>query len=528
MKAFLLLLAVIVLSGCSSPTSTDQLNPPEIWGDLESGPYVVGFKTHFLFDKTKPPVPYVNWQDDIFPTNETIGRQMQLNLWYPAAKVSGKRVSFGDYVDLISQQTDFSILDTGKVSFANDQFILKTNLLGGNGEFTLEKLEKLRALPTYAYDEAIPAEGQFPLILFPNGSSPASQSLMCEFLASYGFVVAGFAPKGQFGSLNEASTKGIEMAVSDIEFAVQQLSNIPSVDINNLALIGNAINSSHITAYQTRNPKVKCLVSLEGGLLSAFEQRLLDKTVFYEPGAVNVPILAIYAPHPSIYPSYISHLKYSDRYFFHFPQMSEFHFLNYGLLEQFVPDIIGKPKGNVQEGYESGAEIILNFMQTFLLNSQDKRDFYVQYEDSYPEGVDTLFQFNSVPQPPDILSVKNSYRKLGFSYIDSIYNAHKPVDTQPFSLSFYTDIKDWLAWKKDEEYVNRKKLYALAYDSYPNSVEVNFYLGYFALMTKDTDLTKKHYAIAQQLIDRGTDPELTMGRKQQIERYMEEDLKTLE
>ena len=81
---------------------------------------------------------------------------------------------------------------------------------------------------------------------------------------------------------------------------------------------------------------------------------------------MDVPILAIYAPHPSIDPSFISGLKYSDRYFFHFPGMTEFHVLNYGQFERFVPGIIGEAKGDVQAGYEAASYLILTFLKEVL------------------------------------------------------------------------------------------------------------------------------------------------------------------
>ena len=265
-----------------------------MWGGLEAGTYAVGFRTDFHYDVTKPPVPYVDWDSNVYPTSETQGRQMQINIWYPVeAAVQGDPFSFGDYVDLMGRQTDFS---EEEATFGNDQYMKKTNALGGNGEFSEEDLTELRSLRTYAYPNAKAAAGPFPLIIFPNGSSPAAQSILCEYLASHGFVVAAMALKGQHGSLNEASTRGIEMAVTDLEFAMSKLLDLDIVDASAVGLIGNAITSSHITAYQTRNSIVDCLVSLEGGLLSNFEQRLLQRTPFYEPEAVDVPILAIYAP----------------------------------------------------------------------------------------------------------------------------------------------------------------------------------------------------------------------------------------
>ena len=80
----------------------------------------------------------------------------------------------------------------------------------------------------------------------------------------------------------EISTIGLETAVDDLEFVLGAIGELPIVDLSAIALIGNAISSSVCAAAASRNQKIKALVSLEGGLPSAFEQRLLKQSVFYQ------------------------------------------------------------------------------------------------------------------------------------------------------------------------------------------------------------------------------------------------------
>ncbi|MDC8004553.1 hypothetical protein POV27_10880 [Aureisphaera galaxeae] len=509
---FLLLVLLITTLSCSDET---PIETPQMWGSLQPGPYYVGYTTHFLYDRSRPAIPYSDWNGQLFPNDETEGRQMQVNVWYPTnSGIAKDQMIYGDYIDLNSRKLDFSPLSESQIVFSDGQIVEKINALGGNGNFTIEDLSQLRTLKSFAIKDAEPTSGKFPLVVFPNGMSPMAHSIMCEYIASQGYVVASTTLKGAHASAEDISSQGLETAVMDLDFAISFLANLPQVDSHKIGLIGNAINSSQITAYQNRNANVDCLISLDGGLISNFEQRLLKGTPFYSTNAVDIPILAIYVPHPAIDPSYIFHLKHSDRYFFRFKTMSEFHFLNYGQLESFKPHIIGEPKGNVQEGHSISSIYMVQFLNAFLKGSSEGLDFIEgPVSSEYTTQIDTSFIKRSVPKPPNIATIKNAFRMHGFQYVDSIYTSYKKANPSPFQIGFYKEMKDWLAWRKDPTYKYRYALFKLAYDSYPNSAEVHYYLGYYALELKKYDESKKHFDKAITLLEADKNPELTVERK---------------
>ena len=518
-------LCAILLAAVSAPT----FGSAEALGGLDLGQFQVGFKTILTYDRSRLPIPYSDWDGRLYPTTETQGRQMQIALWYPARiNENDEKIRFGQYVELMAQQTDFTVMDDRKRKFANERFISNTNDQGGNGTFTTEKLEILKTLGTNAYSNAKPINDKFPLIVFANGGSPASLSVMCEYFASHGFVVAGVALKGEHAFNGGASLKGLETAVSDLDFAIRSLSEMPQVDAGKLGLIGNGISSSHIVAYQTRNSNVDAVVSLDGGLISQFEQSILKRTPFYEAQAVNKPLLVIYAPHPAIDPEYIFDLQYSDRYFFHFPQMSEYHFLNYSAFEKYVPNVIGEPKGDVQTGLETAALYSLRFFEAFLSNNKNSLAFLeAEPTGLSSEQIDTRMVKRALPLPPNITVIKGAFLEQGFASIQQIYDKLKNEVPAPFSMSFYNDMKDWLAWKRDPEFENRYRLYQLGLDSYPDSATINYYFAYFALETGKKELSKKHNQRALELLETDDSPELTNERKQRMRSFIHESLDEL-
>ncbi len=498
--------------------------------NLNQGNHQVGFQTHFIQDHSRTSVAYTDWNGKIYPHQPTEGRQVQLNVWYPAAvSADDTCLAFSHYVNLTAQQTDFSPLTQEKIDFANSQYVEKTNMLGGNGAFTLEGLDMLRKLPTTAYLNASKKGGKFPLVLFPNGGSPAFQSIMCEQIASHGYVVAAFVIKGANASVIDISVQGMQTAVDDISFVVQALLEMEQVDPAHVCLMGNAINSSHVAAYQASHQTAECLISLEGGFLSNFEQNLLKKLPYYSPENLSVPILAIYAPHPHVDPIHIFPLKHAKRYFFNFPEMTEFHFLNYGVFNSLVEGIIGEHEGDVQGGYQTASQLVVRFLDAQLKEVRAQMDLLEKgITEEFATHIDTFFIRDALPLAPTSTALKDQFTRHGFAYIDSVYQAMKAQNPAPFSMAFYRAMKDYLAWKKDPAFESRYQLFLLAYDSYPTSAEVNYYLAYFAMEAKHKEKAIFHNRKATELLTESPDEDLTVKRKELMLKYLKQDLEALQ
>tara|TARA_Y100000385_G_C13096764_1_gene641840 strand:+ start:426 stop:2018 length:1593 start_codon:yes stop_codon:yes gene_type:complete len=521
------ILILLLFLGCQSP---ENITDYPIMGNLLTGEYTVGFKTLFHQDLTKNAVPYSDWEGNL-TNNHTSeeGRQYQINVWYPSQPGTGEPMKYADYVNLMGRQTNFAESQEQN-EFARRTFKSQTRDLRNIHEaentevLSTEELNQLLDLYVYARQNAKPASGHHPVVIYPNGSSPAYQSITCEFLASHGYVTVAFAPKGRFSSGMEVSTIGLEVAVDDLEFVLGKISEEPYADLNQVAILANAISSSVGAAAISRNEKFKALISLEGGLPSSFEQGLLDGSEFYLPEHIRAPMLFIYSLHPAIDPKFTFHLKYADRYYARFPMMSEFVMLNYGMFDSFIPDILGAHSGNTKEGFETANELILRF-----LNHKIKGDKSVLFDEAFIESrshIDTTFILPGIPAPPNMAVLKDTFVKEGFDAIESIYHHLKSEgNDQPFSRNFYSDFRSWLAWKKDDNYEYRLRLYKLAFDSYSESARINFYAAYYLLKTEQNEQAKKFYRQALNLFD--TDEELSSDDKIRLKKYAIEELNSL-
>ncbi len=521
MRKFLIYSSLIICLGCADPEPKKDL---PIMGNLPVGEYPVGYKTLFTYDQTRNGVPYSDWDGNLDTEyDKESGRQFQINVWYPAEQGSGQSIKYDHYIDLMGRQTNFDDTEVQK-EFARRRFISNTRDLGNKEDFTEENLNQLLNLDVYARLNAKMISEKFPVVVYPNGGSPAFQSITCEFLASHGYVVVATALKGRFSSGMEISGLGLEVAVDDLEFVLSKISESPNVDMNNVSLMANAISSSVCASAIARNNKLKSLISLEGGFPSSFEQRLLNESVFYKPENITVPILVIYASHPSIDPKYTFHLKYADRYYAQYSQMSEFVMLNYGMFDSFIPNILGEHGGDTPRGFEEAHKLILRFLDQNV-KAETGELFATDFVQSQNE-IDTTFVLSGIPSPPNIALLKDLFLKGGFDKVDSVYQGLSAAgNTQPFSKSFYTSYRSWLAWKKDESYSNRLRLYELAFDSYPESARINYYVAYYSYKRDIKQKAIDHYRKTLNLID--NDGDLTKTEKERITAYAREELNEL-
>ncbi|WP_190810634.1 acyl-CoA thioester hydrolase/BAAT C-terminal domain-containing protein [Flagellimonas sp. S3867] len=516
--------ALFVLCACQQSIENESQEP--FTNFLDYGDYAVGFKTLFVSDLSRENVPYADWGGKLYPKNEeSVGRNLPLHIWYPAKENSLEPLPYDYFARLNTIETEKQLIEENN-SFYKEVFSYQVRELGGDKDFRPSQMDTLLGLKTNASLNPAALQQKFPLVIFPNGSSPAFQSILCELLASNGYVVAGVSLKGQFSHPVDASVKGLEVAVDDLEFALQELLKLPNVDKNQIALMGNAIESSFCAALASRNKKIKALVSLEGGFLSQFEQNILNETSFYQPQNITIPILAIYAPHPSISPHYIYDLTYSERYFAHFPGMTEFHVLNFGVFEEYVPNIIGELKGDTKKGFRVTSDLVLAFLNAKIKNKEEKlSQFYGGgIPEKFEKAVDTLFRLDGLNPPPNMAILKNLFVTKGMSAIDSIYQSHvSEGNSKPFSNTFYNDFKNWLAWKKDPDYVNRMRLYEMAVESYPESTLNHYRLGYYLEKNNLIERSQTHYKQAKKLIDQ--DNTINSSLKNDLESALNEVIK---
>src|SRR5262245_21609274 len=194
---------------------------PPLWGKLSPGSYGVGFRTVWQLDYSRR---YNTTFDDksTYATGKA-PRPILINIWYPAkAAGNGKTMRHRDYLDVRSAEPSLA-----KFSGALADYVLRPYTQEPQGKPDQEALDREKRLldellntPTPCVRDAAAAEGQFPLVIYHAGAGSTfdDNSVLCEFLASHGYVVFGSAFQVPSGAA--FNVDGKQPSARDMQFLI--------------------------------------------------------------------------------------------------------------------------------------------------------------------------------------------------------------------------------------------------------------------------------------------------------------------
>src|SRR5262249_24648069 len=187
--------ALIALLTLSLP-GLSRAESPRLWGKLPPGAHAVGFKSLWQLDYARR--YNMTFDDKTAYAPGKAPRPILINLWYPALKAGDlKTMPHRDYLSIQSPDPQVAKFSAKLVEY--DRGVIAKEIVGkpANELTDREKilLDQFLDTPTSCLRNATPAEGKFPLVIYHagHGSSFEDNSVLCEFLASHGYVVIGSA-----------------------------------------------------------------------------------------------------------------------------------------------------------------------------------------------------------------------------------------------------------------------------------------------------------------------------------------------
>ncbi len=250
MIAFLFLLATLRTSAPQLPVSLSPVGPA-LWAGLTPGPNHVGYRR--------------------VDTHGAV-----IHLWYPATG-SGGRLRFKDY------------LADGATALAG--------FLGKAGVDSAA-ISRLFASPLYAVRGAAAIDSAFPLVLVAqgNGEDLIDQVVLCEYLASLGFVVATtpsptlktpLEREDQVGSMADAQA-------AELKSAIGVAASVVRVNLAQIGLVGHSFGARAALLLAMQDSRIRALVSLDGGIGTAMASAEFEKAPSFRIDARLPPILHFY------------------------------------------------------------------------------------------------------------------------------------------------------------------------------------------------------------------------------------------
>jgi len=485
---------------------------------LRQGPHRVGFKAGVHYDLGRPPIKeqFAAFQQ---------GRAIHISVWYPAeVKANHPQMMYGEYVDEISRMVNPREVTkkTRNESIRLMNFFLSQ--LGGDSTLLKKHLSALLPSNTNAFRNAAYRSGPFPILVYPE--SPYLNNILSEYLASYGYIVVSVARHGTLTTDFEWQTvRGIETLVQDCQFALSVVRKEFNSSGQALAVLGTGMNASAGLAWMMRNPSIDALVSLEGGILTAYEYGLIQKSPYFDVTRVTRPMLVMHSPHESVNPDLIDYYKYADRYMLHLPNMREFYYLNFGVLEKYMPGILGPAPGDTKLGFEWMAQYTLYFLDWHLKHGIHGRNFFEKTPEQH--GVDAGFVEYSLksglevpPTETELVAIK---KENGFEGMLREVKKFQQQDSGAFSFEMYVSIGQRLItgneFEEGTQWANSFQ------ESFPSAVSAYTIAGrcYLELGKKENAVAM--YSTALELLP--TDIYIQPGDKDQLKGLIEQRLRQL-
>lgn len=243
--------------------------------DLENGKYNVGFQHYKTSDSTRT---YSRIYDY---TNKKAERTIHVSIWYPSEQnvLNEAPLAILDYLEILKKEEEWEHLPNEQI--LNWFYYPNTP---GNQNHLVEQ--------TTAYAKATFEKGKFPVVVYAPSyqASSIENFALCEYLASHGFVVISSPSRGtetRWFSNNNA--KEMETQARDVEFLIKEAGKFPIADYDKIAIMGFSFGGLSNIIVQSRNDKVKAIVSLDG--TERYQYELLNQSSFFDTQNIDVPYI---------------------------------------------------------------------------------------------------------------------------------------------------------------------------------------------------------------------------------------------
>src|SRR5690606_70298 len=308
-------------------------------------------------------------------------RPIVINIWYPSEKnLQGKIEKYKKYLSFNSPDPTWDVflsrLEKFNLKTIKENAFRYTIL---NDTIEENKLfESLFSLPINIHENSEIADGKFPLIiLHPGlGGSIEEHSILCEYLASNGYLIISSAYQSNSGKIMHADWD-LERSEKDIVFLIDYaMLNLP-VKENIVHLLGFSFGAQSNFNFLLKNRNIKSVVSLDSRLEYSYgydpkgyknlPQDLLNKT-----DQIESPLL-LFTNQEASY-TIIDSLSQTNRYYV---MAKEFEHYDFTSIKQVSNFLVLQKKDDIglidqYENYKRINSMILSFFDFYTENSGNK------------------------------------------------------------------------------------------------------------------------------------------------------------
>jgi tetratricopeptide (TPR) repeat protein len=276
-----IIVSVVVLAAAtSSPAQTAPTSAPPVFAfrGIE-GPHSVGLKVVEQYDYSRIFLPRL---DDLGkPSTRERARPLQTLIWYPAQRISDKKMTVRDYMKIGETQTSFGVPRPFKGWF-------------------IEGIKPALASTLWSVRNAPPVTGRFPVVIYaPSFWAPSWENAdLCEYIASYGYVVIASPGTGTRPGAAAHDVAGIDAPAKDILFLIGYARTLSNADTAQIGVVGFSWGGLSSLFAAARDDRIKALVALDGSM--RYFPGLVKEAKDVDPQAMTIPLLYFKAQEMSL------------------------------------------------------------------------------------------------------------------------------------------------------------------------------------------------------------------------------------
>jgi dienelactone hydrolase len=237
------------------------------------GAYAVGFEVVEQYDPSRKFL--ANPDAPANADKVETARPLQTLIWYPAQPSTRATMTFGDYAQLIKTETSFNKpVDQGKAQSFVEAFFHGTT-----------------DVHSWAVRDAAQQAGRFPVVLYaPSVNAPATENIeLCEYLASWGFVVMASPSMGASSRPMTIDLDGANAEARDVSFLLDFAKTLPNVDISAVAVAGYSWGGMGALFAAAKDKRIDALISLDGSF--RYSAETVQQAADVHPDQMTIPLL---------------------------------------------------------------------------------------------------------------------------------------------------------------------------------------------------------------------------------------------
>jgi pimeloyl-ACP methyl ester carboxylesterase len=133
--------------------------------------------------------------------------------------------------------------------------------------------------------------GRFPVVIYaPSFTSWSWENAdLCEYLASYGYVVVASPGMGEKSRESTHDLSGVSAQASDVSLLIGYASSLPNTDMTKVAAMGFSWGGLADLFAASRDNRIKALVSLDGS--ERYFPGLVEASKTVHPDQMTIPLI---------------------------------------------------------------------------------------------------------------------------------------------------------------------------------------------------------------------------------------------